>query len=164
MNSSQREEALVSKTDSIILSRQRTSALRRLVSGALILALLPFAPAHAQQANDSQEEPATVGVTEFVGVTVADVGILDEEANLRQTLRHLTARAWHLGPVEIPGFDQAIESVGEPGASVAQGTTASAQDSPQKRRMPWWAWALIGAGIAIGVQEIEFGNETEENK
>ena len=136
---------------------------QRIVCLVLILTLLSFAPVSAQQEGSAAEERASAIWAKLSRTGDGVPGTLTREARLRQTVRLLWTASSQ--PTELPGFDlprQPADGSGSSGA-LAQGGNAALEDS-QGGGLPWWAWALIGAGVATAAMQLDFGDKEGESE
>ena len=69
------------------------------------------------------------------------------------------------GPQSYPVLtrSRSLQPAVGPRISLAQGGNAALQDG-QNGGLPWWAWALIGAGVATAAMQLEFGDEANEGE
>ena len=133
-----------------------TSLWRRAACSALIVTVLSFSTAYAQQEGASPGAQDTSAWAEFSRPGNSEAGVLTKETRLRRTV---------LRPAKLPGFDQEPQPAAGGGSriSLAQGGNAALQDG-QNGGLPWWAWALIGAGVATAAMQLEFRDEANEGE
>ena len=110
--------------------------LRRFTSTALILALLSFPTAYAQQESNPHGARVTSALSEFSDPPVGEAGTLRAETRLQRRIRLLRAVAQQPESYRHLGFSLELKPV----ASSAQTGNTALEDS-QNGGLPWWAWA-----------------------
>lgn len=136
---------------------RRPSAVQRIVCAALIVAFTPVAPAVAKPGSEGVKRVTASARPELLVTAVRIASTATPETRLQRTIRVLRSTVREPGAIGDLHVELAVRALaGAPDAGAAE---RAVQGSSQSGGLPWWAWALIGAGTATAVTQIEFGSK-----